>query len=167
MKAIHQSSAFLVTRIIRGKSGERFFHPLGLESIETLLIIQRFQDTISKKNVNDPLFKGKHEFFRSSFLRLIVSEWKKRDYTISKSGNFLGFKRKLLQFFFFHSRNSIFDCHSFQNTVNPICSYNEDIEYSCYYLLHHLIDFNETLTFLNVTNGDDNDIETNDPFPHY
>ena len=74
MKAIHQSSAFLVTRIIRGKSGERFFHPLGLESIETLLIIQRFQDTISKKNVNDPLFKGKHEFFRSSFLRLIVSE---------------------------------------------------------------------------------------------
>ena len=58
-------------------------------------IIPAYIRTKITRNVNDPLFRGKHEFL-SSFNCIRV---KKLDYTISKSGNFLGFKRKLSRFF--------------------------------------------------------------------
>ena len=112
------------------------------------------------RNVNDPLFKGKHEFL-SSFNCIRV---KKLDYTISKSGNFLGFKRKLSRFFVI-SGNSIFSCHSFQDNFSS--NFNEDLEYSCHCLLHGLIHFNETLTLLSVNNGDDKETGKREPCAHY
>ena len=53
--------------------------------------------------------------------------------------------------------------HNFLDTLNPICNCGEDIETSCYYLLHCSLYTNERLAFLNVIKGIDNSIlELND-----
>ena len=114
-------------------------------------------------------------------------EWNKLDLNIRNSESLTSFKSKVLKFIR-PSKNSVFLCnnpkriqlltrlrpglshlrdhkfkHNFLDTLNPICNCGEDIETSCYYLLHCSFYTNERLAFLNVIKGIDNSIlELND-----
>ena len=114
-------------------------------------------------------------------------EWNKLDLNIRNSESLTSFKSKVLKFIC-PSENSVFLCnnpkriqlltrlrpglshlrdhkfkHNFLDTLNPICNCGEDIETSCYYLLHCSLYTNERLAFLNVIKGIDNSIlELND-----
>ena len=48
--------------------------------------------------------------------------------------------------------------HNFQDTLNQICNYGEDIGTSCHYLLHCSLYTNERLALLNVIQDIDNSI---------
>ena len=109
-------------------------------------------------------------------------EWNKLDLNIRNSESLTSFKSKVLKFIR-PSENSVFLCnnpkriqlltrlrpglshlrdhkfkHNFLDTLNPICNCGEDIETSCYYLLHCSFYTNERLAFLNVIKGIDNSI---------
>ena len=116
-----------------------------------------------------------------------MTEWNKLDLNIRNSESLISFKSKVLKFIR-PSENSVFLCnnpkriqlltrlrpglsylrdhkfkHNFLDTLNPICNCGEDIETSCYYLLHCSLYTNERLAFLNVIKGIDNSIlELND-----
>ena len=116
-----------------------------------------------------------------------MTEWNKLDLNIRNSESLTSFKSRVLKFIR-PSENSVFLCnnpkriqlltrlrpglshlrdhkfkHNFLDTLNPICNCGEDIETSCYYLLHCSLYTNERLAFLNVIKGIDNSIlELND-----
>ena len=120
-----------------------------------------------------------------SFLQVI--EWNKLDLNVRNSKSLTNCKSKVLKYIR-PSENSIILCdnprgiqlltklrlvlshfrdhkfkHNFLDTLNPICNCGEDIETSCYYLLHCSLYTNERLAFLNVIKGIDNSIlELND-----
>ena len=50
--------------------------------------------------------------------------------------------------------------HSFQDSLNPICSCGNDIETSAHFLLHYPNVSNERSTFLNITGSIDRNILT-------
>ena len=47
---------------------------------------------------NLPIFKSKHNFFKTSFFPSAISEWNKLDPNLSNSESFLTFKKNILQF---------------------------------------------------------------------
>ena len=120
---------------------------------------------------NIPQFKVKHNFFQNPFFPSLVIEWNKLDQNIHNSENLNIFKKKLLKFIR-PSENSVFRCHNpnrvklltrqrfdlshfreykfkdgFLVSLNPVCSYAQDIETSTHFLLY-CSHSNERLTLI-------------------
>ena len=108
---------------------------------------------------NIPLLETKHDFFKNSFFPSFVMEWNILDQNIRKVGSFSVFKNNILKFIrptinnAFNSenrrgiklitrlraglsylRNRKFK-HSFQETLNLICSCGFDAESTSFYVL--------------------------------
>ena len=146
-------------------------------------IILTSASTYNIRNANNiPLLKVKHNFFRTSFLPSAVIEWNKLDLKIGNSESLNIFKKTLLNFIR-PSGSTAFICHnpkgvklltrlrlglshlrehkfkhSFQDSLNPICSCGNDIETSAHYLLHCPNFSNERSTFLNIIGSIDRNI---------
>ena len=116
-------------------------------------IIPTSVSTYNTRNTNNiPLFKVKHNFFRNSFFRSAVSEWNKLDLNIRNSESLNIFQKTILNFIR-PSGSTVFNCHSpkgvklltrlrlglshlreykfkhsFQDSLNPICSSGNNIE---------------------------------------
>ena len=137
---------------------------------------------ITRNNDKLPHFKVKHNYFKNSFFPSTVIEWNKLDLNICNSESLISFKSKVLKFTR-PPENSIFLCnnpkgiqlltrlrlglsdlcdhkfkHNFQDTLNRICNYSEDIETSCHYLFYCSLYTNERLALLNIIQGIDNSI---------
>ena len=123
---------------------------------------------------NVPSFKVRHDFFKNSFFPSTATEWNKIDKNIRKSESLNIFKKSILKFIR-PSQNRVYNCHnpkgiklltrlrvglshlrehkfkhSFQDTLNPICTCGEDIETTSHYLLHCPDYLEERKTLLNT-----------------
>ena len=131
------------------------------------------QALYSTRNVlNIPLLNTNHNFFKNSFFPSTIIDWNKIDPSLKKAGSLSLFKTYILRFTR-PSQNSAYTCHnpkglkfiailrlglsplrkhkfkhSFQDTINLLCSCSLDIESTVYFLLHFSQFFNERRTFL-------------------
>ena len=130
----------------------------------------------------------KYIFFQNSFFPSAVFEWNKLDLNIHNSESFNIFKKTLLNFMS-PSESTVYNCynpkgvnlltrlrlflahlrehkfkHCFYDSLNPICSYCNDIETSAHFLLHCPSFFNERSTFLDIIGSIDRNILTRDNF---
>ena len=136
--------------------------------------------TYNTRNTNNiPLFKVKHNFFQNSFFPSPVIEWNKLDLNMHNSESLNIFKKTLLNFIP-PSGSTVFNCHnpkgvklltrlrlgsshlrehkfkhSFQDSLNPICSCGNDTETSAHLLLHCPNFSNERSTLLNIIGSTD------------
>ena len=148
-------------------------------------IIPTFVSTYNTRNSNNiPLFKVKHNFFQNSFFPSAVIEWNKLDLNIRNSESLNIFKKTLLNFIR-PSGSTVFNCHnpkgvklltrlrlglshlrehkfkhSFQDSLNPICSCGNDTETSGHFLLHCPNFLNERSTSLNIIGSIDRNVLT-------
>ena len=101
----------------------------------------------------------KHQFFKNSYFPSTIIEWNKLDSNIRNSETLNIFKSKILKFIR-STANSIFGCHnpigvklhtrlllglshlhehkfkhSFQDTLNPLCSCGKEVETTFHFLL--------------------------------
>ena len=139
--------------------------------------------TYNTKNTNNiPLFKVNHKFIRNSPFPAAVIEWNKQDLNIRNSERLNIFKKTLLNFIrtsvsttlnshnpkgfkllirlslaSSHLREHKFE-HSFQDSLNAICSCGNDIEMSAHYLLQCPNFSNERPLFLNIIGSIDKNI---------
>ena len=115
----------------------------------------------------------KHQFFKNLYLPSTIIEWNKLDSNICNSETLNIFKSKILKFIR-PTVNSIFGCHnpiglklltrlqlglsrlckhkfkhSFQDTLNPLCSYGKEVETTFHILLSCPNYSDERLTLLN------------------
>ena len=121
--------------------------------------------------LNIPLHNANYNFFKNSFFQPII-EWKKPDPGLRKAESLSLFKTNILKFIR-PSPNSVYNCdnprglkfitrlrlglshlrehkfkHSFQDTINPLCSCGLDIESTEHFLLHCPQFVNERRTLL-------------------
>ena len=114
----------------------------------------------TRLSYNIPPIKVRHYYFKNSFFPSAISEWKKLDLNIRNSASLNTFKKKLLNFIR-PCANSIFDIHNplgiklltrlrlglshlhehkfrhcFQDTLNPLCECDKDIESRMCFFLH-------------------------------
>ena len=113
------------------------------------------------RNADDvPSFNIRHNFFKNSFFPSAVIEWNKLDSRLRKVKSFTDFKKNILSFIRLKA-NSVFNCnsskglkfvtrlrlglshlrehkfkHSFQGSINPLCSCSLDVESTIHYFLH-------------------------------
>ena len=132
-------------------------------------------NTYKTRNTNNILlFKVKHNFFQNYFFPSAVIEWSKLDLNIRNSECLNFFKKTLLNFIR-PSGIIVFNCynpkgvklltklrlglshlrdhkfkHSFQDSLNPICNFGNDIETSAHFLLLCHNFSNEISTFLGI-----------------
>ena len=117
-------------------------------------------------------FKTKHNFFKNSFFPSVIIEWNKLDHNLRRCDSYNIFKSNILKFIE-PSSNTFFDCHdpigikyitriqfglghiqvhkfkhSFQDTFNPICNWDNDFESAIHFFLHCPLYSNERRTLL-------------------
>ena len=105
-------------------------------------------------------FKIRHNFLKNSFFPSVISEWNKLDLEICSSASLEIFKNDLLNFIR-PNPNSVFNInnsleikllalltiafshlkehkfkHNFQDSVDPLCSCENDIELTVHFLVH-------------------------------
>ena len=105
-------------------------------------------------------FNVRHHFFNNSFFPSVISEWNKLELEIRRSGSLEIFKKHLLNFIrpnssnvfninnplglkllarfrigFSHFKEHKFK-HNFQDSVDPLCSCENDIESTVHFFLH-------------------------------
>ena len=108
-------------------------------------------------------FNIRHIFFKNSFLPSAVSEWNKLDSRLRKVNSFTDFKKNSLSFIR-PKANNVFNSnsskglkfvtrlrlglshlrehkskHTFQDSINPLCSCSLDAESTIHYFLHCLL----------------------------
>ena len=132
------------------------------ESTRYLFIIipTRNSSYITRNHANIPLFKTNHNFFKNSFFSSTIIEWNNLGPNLRNSGTF---KSTILKFIR-PSPNSVFKCHnpqgikfltrlrlglshlreynckhSFQDSLNPLCKCNLEVESTSHCLLHYSI----------------------------
>ena len=123
---------------------------------------------------NISLIKTKHNFFKNYFFPSAIIEWNNLDPNLRNSKSISVFKEKILNFIRL-SLCSLFDCYSpkgikfitrlrlgtshlrqhkfkysFQDTINPLCNCDQDIESSTYFFLHSPFFINERRTLLST-----------------
>ena len=128
------------------------------------------------------IYLSKHNFFKNTFFPSTVFEWNKLDPSLQNSASYNVFKNSVLKFIR-PSPDKIFQCHnpkeiklvtrprlgqshlrehkikhSFQDTLNPLCSCGLDIETTSHYFLHCPLFHAERTTLLNNINEIDNTI---------
>ena len=121
-----------------------------------------------------------HNFFKKSFFPSAFIEWNKLDSRLQKVKSFTDFKKNILTFIR-PKANSLFNCnsskglkfvtrlrlglshlrehkfkHSFQNSINPLCSCSLDVESTIHYFLHCPQFTIERHTLLNTISQIDN-----------
>ena len=114
--------------------------------------------TLNIHNIH--LVNTKHNFFENSFFPSTIIEWSKLDPHLRKSENFSVFKSNILKFIR-PSPNSVYNCHNprgiclitrlrlglshlreykfkhgFQDTLNPLCSCDNDVESTEHFFLY-------------------------------
>ena len=113
------------------------------------------------RNADDvPYFNIRHIFFKNSFLSFAVIEWNKLDSRLRKVKSITDFKKNILGFIR-PKANSVFNSnsskglkfvtrlrlvlshlrehrskHSFQDSINPLCSCSLDVESTVHCFLH-------------------------------
>ena len=141
----------------------------------TELIPTRNETYQTRHVANIPSLSFKHNFFQNIFFHSIL-EWNKLDPSLRNSVSYDVFKNSILKFIR-PSPNKIFQCHnpkgiklvtrlrlglshlrehkfkhSFQDTLNPLCSCGLDIEATSHYFLHSPLFHAERSTLLNNIN---------------
>ena len=131
---------------------------------------------------NVPSLRFKDNFFKNTCFPSTILEWNKLDPSLRNSTSYNVFKNSILKFIR-PSPNKIFQCHnpkgiklvtrlrlglshlrehkfkhSFQDTLNPLCSCGVDIETTSHYFLHCPLFHAERTTLLNNINEIDNTI---------
>ena len=114
----------------------------------------------TRKADDVPYFNIRHKFFKNSFFPSAVIEWNKLDSRLRKAKSSNDFKKNILSFIR-PKANSVFNCnsskglnfvarfrlglshlrehkfkHSFQDSINPLCSCSLDVESTIHYFLH-------------------------------
>ena len=122
------------------------------------------------------LFHTKHNFFKNTFFPSTAIEWNKLDPNLRSAASLSAFKKNLLKFIR-PSPNSVFNCHnckrikyltrqhlglshlrerkskhSFQDTLNPFCSYGLDVETNIPFFLYCALFTNQRRTLLSAVN---------------
>ena len=115
-------------------------------------------------------FKTKHNCFKNSFFSSVIIEWNKLDPSLRRCDSYNVFRNNILKFIRLSS-NLFFNCynpigikyitqiplglshlrehkfkHSFQDTLNPICSCGNDVESATHFFLHCPMYSNERYT---------------------
>ena len=131
---------------------------------------------------NIPYLSFKHNLFKNTFSPSTILEWSKLDLSLQSSASYNVFKNSILKFIR-PSPNKIFEYHnpkgiklvirlrlglshlqehkfkhSFQDTLNPLCSCGLDIETTSHYFLHYPLFHTERSTLLNNINETDSRI---------
>ena len=133
------------------------------------------------RNADDvPYFNIRHNFFKNSFSPSAVNERNKLDSSLQKVKSFTDFKKNILSFIR-PKANNVFNCnsskglkfvtrlrlglshlrehkfkHSFQDSINPLCSCSLDVESTIHYFLHCPQFTIERHTLLNAISPIDN-----------
>ena len=133
------------------------------------------------RNADDvPYFNFRHNFFKNSFFPSAVIEWNKLDSKLQKVKSFTDFKKNILVFIR-PKAHSVFNCnsskglksvtrlrlglshlrehkfkHSFQDSINSLCSCNLDVESTIHYFLHCPLFTIERHTLLSKISQTDN-----------
>ena len=153
----------LFYKIIKNKS---LPHLLNLIPSSSRLHTTRNPDNITP-------FKVRHNFFKNSFFPSVISECNKLDLEIRNSASLEIFKKHLLNFIRPNS-NNVFNInnqlglkllerlrigfshlkehkfkHNFQDSVDPLCSYVNDIESAAHFFLHYANVTTQRQTLLN------------------
>ena len=148
----------------------------------TELIPTRNEAYQTRHLANIPSLSFKHNFFKNTFFPSTILEWNKLDPSLRNSTSYNVFKNSILKFIR-PSPNKIFQCHnpkgiklvtrlrlglshlrehkfkhSFQDTLNPLCSCGVDIETTSHYFLHCPLFHAERSTLLNNINENDSTI---------
>ena len=135
-----------------------------------------------KKGTFLPSLSFIHNFFKNTFFPTAILEWNKLDLSLRNSASYNLFKKSILKFirpsptkiFQYHNPKGIklvtrlrlslghhqehkFK-HSFQDTLNPLCSCGHDIETAPHYFLHCPLFHAERSTLLNNINEIDRTI---------
>ena len=128
----------------------------------------------TRNALNIPLLNANHNFFKNSFFPSTIIEWNELDPGLRKAESLSLFKTNILKFIR-PSPNSVYNCHnpkglkfitrlrlglshlrehkfkhSFQDTINPLCSCGLDIESTEHFLLHCPQFVNERRTLLST-----------------
>ena len=138
----------------------------------------------TRNALNIPHINVKHQFFKNSYFPSTIIEWKKLDSNIRNSETLNIFKSKILKFIR-PTADSIFGCHnpigvtlltrprlglsrlrkhkfkhSFQDTLNPLCSCGKEVETTFHFLLSCPNYSDERLTLLSkIRNTNPNILE--------
>ena len=121
------------------------------------------------------LFRTKHNFFKNYLFSSTVIEWNQLDPNLQSAASLNVFKKNSK--FIRPSPNSVFNCHnckvikyltrlrpglshfrehkfkhSFQDTVNPFCSYGLDVETNMHFFLYCRLFSNKRCTLLSTVN---------------
>ena len=148
----------------------------------TELIPTRNEAYQTRYFANIPSLSFKHNFFKNTFFRSTILEWNKLDPSLRNSASYNVFKNSILKFIR-PSPNKIVQCHnpkgiklvtrlrlglshlrehkfkhSFQDTLNPLCSCGVDIETTSHYFLHCPLFHAERSSLLNNINEIDSTI---------
>ena len=153
-------------KILKGQSPKYLFN-----------IIAKLTRSYSTRNANNiPHFKVKHSL-KNTFFSSAIIEWNKLDPQIQNAPNLNIFKKNILKFIR-STANNIFASHNlkgikhltrlrlgishlykhqfknnFQDTLNPLCTCDCDVENTCHFLLHGPNFLTERNTLLNkITN---------------
>ena len=131
---------------------------------------------------NVPYFNIRHNFLENSFFPFAVIEWNKLDSRLRKVKSFTDFKKNILSFIR-PKANSVFNWnsskglkfvtrlrlglshlrdykfkHSFEDSINPLCTCSLDVESTIHYFLHCLLFTIERHTPLNTRSQIDNNL---------
>ena len=123
LESLQYSTAIAITRVIRGKSSQKLFQELGLETLKSRRWLRKlclfyklikeqspaylFQlipenktrhTTRSVQQSQIPFLKTKINFFKNSFFPAVILEWNKLDVNIRNSASCNVFKRVILKF---------------------------------------------------------------------
>ena len=148
----------------------------------TELIPTRNEAYQTRHVANIPSLSFKHNFLKNTFFSSTNLEWNKLDPSLQNSASYNVFKNSILKFIR-PSPNKIVQCHnpkgiklvtrlrlglshlwehkfkhSFQDTLNPLCSCGVDIETTSHYFLHCPLFHAERSSLLNNINEIDSTI---------
>ena len=146
------------------------------------LIPLRSSSYVTRNKHNIHFLKARHIFLKNSFFPSNVIEWNKLDHNIRIFSSFNIFRKSILKFIR-PSANSFFNCHnpkgikfitrlrlglshlrehkfkhSFQDSLNPFCSCDLDIESTEHYLLHCPTYITERRTLLSTIENSVNNL---------
>ena len=136
LESLQYTACLAITGAIRGSSREKIYQELGFESLQERrwyrklcsfykgfknesprylfnIIPIRNPAYSTRNNVNIPLFKSNHNFFKNSFFPSTIIEWNNLDPNLRNLDSYGTLKNSILKFIR-PSPNSVFECHNLQ-----------------------------------------------------
>ena len=197
LESLQYNVCLAITGAIRGSYKEKLNQELGFESLQQrhwyrklLSFYKVFKNESprylfniipisnpaysTRNNVNIPLFKNNHNFFKNSFFPSTITKWNNLDLNVRNSNTSGTFKNAILKFIRL-SPDSVFECHnpqgikfltrhhlglsnlrehkfkhSFQDSLNPLFNCGAEVESASHYLLHCPIYSNDRSSLLSA-----------------